>query len=69
MIYPVQSLFAAALLGTLAFSLNDASTAPAAQPGGDAALQFACDQDNLGANAAADADLTPASPCSLAYQR
>jgi len=66
MIYPVQSLIAAALLGTLAFSLNDASTAPSAQPRSDAPLQFACDQDNLGTP---DADLAPASPCSVASER
>jgi hypothetical protein len=68
MVFPVQSAFAAGLLLTLAFSLNEPAPAPA-QPNRGAGLQLACDHTDIGAVSASNADLRLASPCSATTPR
>jgi hypothetical protein len=61
MVNPIQSMFAAGLLLTLAFTVNDRS--PAAPAPGDATIQLACDhEDNYTVSVTADGS-TAVSPC------
>jgi hypothetical protein len=63
LVYPVQSLFAAALLLTLAFSGSDVATPRAAQTGNDAIVQTACDLGDSSHFAASDVSVAAPSPC------
>lgn len=68
MLHPVQSVFAAGLLLTLAFSVNDGSAVPAVGPE-DSVVQLTCDQDEYGAFAPSEPSAAPVSPCGGALQR
>jgi hypothetical protein len=69
MAYPVQSIIAAALLLTLAFTVNDGSRAPAA-PAGDGTIQLACgEQADYGTFTTSDMSAAVVSPCTGASAR
>jgi len=69
MLHPVQSVFAAGLLLTLAFSVNDGSAVSVPAGPEDSLVQLTCDQDDYGAFAASDPSAPPVSRCGGALQR